>query len=113
MNNDANNILPDGDEAAKLELLQALNDDVTYEHSPDAEDLFITDAKEGLQQMTGEKIKQRVHALNADLTKKLHKKKRKKRGIPDQSGTYIIIITILLLIILAYIIVKKMHHPAG
>ena len=107
MNNDANNILPEGNNNAdKLDLLRQLNADVENELFNE-EDLFEAEAAEGLQQMEETKVPLIVNKLNADLHRQLKKKKKQKRGIPSQQPVLITIITILLLAVVAYIVIKK------
>ena len=107
MNNDANNILPEGNNNAdKLDLLRQLNADVENELFNE-EDLFEAEAAEGLQQMEETQVPLIVNKLNADLQRQLKKKKKQKRDIPSQQPVLITIITILLLAIVAYIVIKK------
>ena len=107
MNNDANNILPEGNNNAdKLDLLRQLNADVENELFNE-EDLFEAEAAEGLQQMEETQVPLIVNKLNADLNRQLKKKKKQKRGIPSQQPVLITIITILLLAVVAYIVIKK------
>jgi hypothetical protein len=107
MSNDLNNILPTGanDDAAKQAGLHALNDDL---FADDDDTAFEAEAEEGLSQLAPTQVTSIVDKLNADLHKKLRKKKKEKRGIPSQQGVYITIITVLLLIILGYIVLKKL-----
>jgi hypothetical protein len=108
MNNDVNNILPEGNENAdKLDLLKQLNADVENEMFDD-EDLFEAEAAEGLQQIEATQVPLIVDKLNANLHRQLKKKKKQKRAIPSQQPVLITIITILLLAIVAYIVIKKM-----
>jgi hypothetical protein len=102
MNNDVNNILPNDNDADKLKLLHALNNDAF-----DDEDLFEADAHEGLQQMDDSHVAAMVNTLNADLSRQIKKKKKQRRGMPSQQGLYITIITILLLAVIAYMVIKK------
>jgi hypothetical protein len=107
MNNDANNILPEGNyDADKLDLLKQLHADVNNDVFDD-EDLFEAEAAEGLQQMDETQVPIIVNKLNADLHRQLKKKKKLKRGIPSQQPVLITIITILLLAVVAYIVIKK------
>jgi hypothetical protein len=107
MNNDVNNILPEGNnDADKLDLLKQLNAEVENEMF-DEEDLFETEAAEGLQQMDATQLPLIVNKLNADLHRQIKKKKKLKRGIPSQQPVLITIITILLLAVVAYIVIKK------
>lgn len=106
MSNDLNNILPSGanDDTAKAERLRALNDDLFAE---DDDTAFEEAAAEGLAQLPPTQVSSIINKLNADLHKKLRKKKKEKRGIPSQQGLYITIVTILLLIVLGYVVIKK------
>jgi hypothetical protein len=107
MNNDVNNILPEGNnDADKLDLLKQLNAEVENEMF-DEEDLFETEAAEGLQQMDATQLPLIVNKLNADLHRQIKKKKKLQRGIPSQQPVLITIITILLLAVVAYIVIKK------
>jgi hypothetical protein len=79
-----------------------------------AEDDFINDAVEGLQEIKPTKNLQiYVEQLNRDLQKQVTKNKnrRLKRRIKDQPYTYFAIILILLLVVIGYIILKKNNHP--
>jgi hypothetical protein len=104
MNNDLDNILPNGanDDAAKQAGLHALNDDLFAD-----DDVFEVEAAEGLSYLPVSEVPSIVDKLNADLHRKLKKKKKEKRGIQSQQGIYIAIVTILLLIIMGYIVLKK------
>jgi hypothetical protein len=107
MNNDVNNILPEGNnDADKLDLLKQLHADVNNGMFED-EDLFEAEAAEGLQQLEETQVPIIVNKLNADLHRQLKKKKKLQRGIPSQQPVLITIITILLLAIVAYIVLKK------
>jgi hypothetical protein len=107
MNNDVNNILPEGNnDADKLDLLKQLHADVNNGMFED-EDLFEAEAAEGLQQLEETQVPIIVNKLNADLHRQLRKKKKQKRGIPSQQPVLITIITILLLAVVAYIVIKK------
>ena len=106
MSNDALNILPEGNDAERNDLLSQLNNELNISHS---EDLFAEDADEGLKKLKKEDADKMVQQLDAGLTQHLKKKKTKRKGIPDLSGTYIIIATLLLLIIISYIVIKKIY----
>lgn len=73
------------------------------------ENEFAEEAMEGLKQFEN---KQAIHSLvdqlNADLQKKLEKKKkfRNKLRLKEQPWIYIVAIIILMLIIMAYILVR-------
>jgi hypothetical protein len=79
-----------------------------------AEDDFINDAVEGLQEIKPTKNLQiYVEQLNKDLQKQITKNKnrRLKRRIKDQPYTYFAIILILLLVVIGYIVLKRNNHP--
>lgn len=75
-----------------------------------AEDEFINDAVEGLEQFNNvKKLPLSVEQLNRDLQKQIAKKKarREKRKLQDQPWVYFAIILLLILTIACYIIIKK------
>ncbi len=75
-----------------------------------AEDEFINDAVEGLEQFSNKKnMAVSVEHLNSELQKQIAKKKsrKEKRRLKDQPGIYFTIILLLLLIIISYVLVKK------
>ncbi len=105
MSNNINDIFPggaDNNNADKEKLLNDLNNDIHF-----GEDAFENDAAEGLQQLPNSNVSQIVDNLNLDLHKHISKKKRKVRGLPDQSAVYVSIVIILILMVVAYIILRK------
>ncbi len=79
-----------------------------------ADDDFMNDAIEGLQQFNNVKnVPLSVEQLNKDLQKKLAKKKlrKEKRKLKEEPWLYFTIILLLILIVICYMIVKK--HNAG
>lgn len=75
-----------------------------------ADDAFINDAVEGLQQFKPTKALQLyVEQLNSGLQKQIAKNKnhKEKRRFKDQPYTYFAIILILLLLIICYVVLKK------
>jgi hypothetical protein len=75
-----------------------------------AEDEFINDAVEGLEQFSNKKnMAVSVEHLNRELQKQIAKKKgrKEKRKLKEQPWVYFTIILLLLLIIISYILVKK------
>jgi hypothetical protein len=75
-----------------------------------AESDLLNDAVEGLENVKDKrKLQEFTDKLNADLQKKLTKKKeyKQKRRIKDQPWLYFAIILILLLIIISFIIIKR------
>jgi predicted NACHT family NTPase len=75
-----------------------------------AEDDFINDAVEGLEQFNNvQKLPVSVEQLNRELQKQIAKKKgrKEKRKIKDQPWVYFTIILLLILTIISYVIIKK------
>ncbi len=75
-----------------------------------AEDEFINDAVEGLEQFSNKKnMAVSVEHLNKELQKQIAKKKgrKEKRKLKEQPWVYFTIILLLLLIIISYVLVKK------
>jgi uncharacterized membrane protein YvbJ len=75
-----------------------------------AEDPFLNDAVEGLQQIEPtEKINNYTIQLNQELQKVIakNKKAREKRRWKDSPTIYIVIISILLLLVLCFFLLKK------
>lgn len=75
-----------------------------------ADDPFMNDAVEGLQQFRNKQdLAILVEQLNADLKKQTAKKKalKEKRKLKEQPWINITIIIILMLILLGYFLVKK------
>lgn len=74
------------------------------------ENEFAEEALEGLKQFENrQEIDSLVDQLNADLRKKMEKKKkfRNKLRLKEQPWIYIVAIIILILIIIAYILVRS------
>jgi hypothetical protein len=75
-----------------------------------AEDEFINDAVEGLEQFNNvSKLPLSVEQLNRELQKQVAKKKQRKekRKIKDQPWVYFAIILLLMLTIVCYVLIKK------
>lgn len=75
-----------------------------------ADDEFMNDAVEGLEQFKNKKeLGALVDQLNRDLKKQTAKKKKKKerRKLKDQPWLYITIVTILLLVVIGFVLIKK------
>ena len=74
-----------------------------------ADDAFMNDAVEGLQQFKKKDLDSYVIQLQDDLRKKLDKKKQRKekRKLKGQSWIYISTAIILVLVILAYFIITR------
>jgi hypothetical protein len=79
-----------------------------------ADDEFMNDAVEGLEQFSNvKKLPLSVEQLNRALQKQISKKKnrKEKRKIKDQPWVYFTIILLLLVAIICFVIVKK--HMEG
>jgi hypothetical protein len=105
MSNELNNISQNSSEDRE-KLLQQLNEDLFAEDDA-LDQQFEEDASIGLQQINQDKIPAIVDKLNADLSRHLGKKKKRRGIFKDPSNINITIITILVLIIISYIIIKK------
>lgn len=80
-----------------------------------AENAFLNDAVEGLQQLKGKQnIEAYVDELNAAMLKGLDKKKKRRlrRRLKDDPWTYLAIILVLALCIVAYYLIRRtLLHP--
>ena len=81
-----------------------------------ADNAFLNDAVEGLQQLSGKKNMQTyVDELNAAMQKSLEKKRnrRLRRRLKDDHWTTLAIILVITLCILGYFVIKMFlkHHP--
>ena len=96
-------------------LSHRISDENSYEvEKAMADDAFMNDAVEGLQQIkTGKNLQLYVEQLNTDLQKQIgkNKKRKDKRRFKENPYTYYAIIFILLLIVISFIILKK-HNAA-
>ena len=75
-----------------------------------ANDAFMNDAVEGLEQFKNKKeLSLLVDQLNSDLKKQTAKKKLKKekRKLRDQPWLYFTLVLLLLLVVTGYVLVKK------
>jgi len=75
-----------------------------------AEDEFINDAVEGLEQFSSKKnMSISVEQLNRELQKQLAKKKQRKekRKIKDQPWLYFTIVLLLVLVVICFVLIKK------
>lgn len=75
-----------------------------------ADDDFMSDAVEGLEQMgSTKKLGLSVDELNRELQKQIDKNKsrKQKRKLKEQPWTYIAIVILLLLVIISYMVIKK------
>ncbi len=78
-----------------------------------AEDDFMNDAVEGLEQINDKKkLGVSIEELNRELQKQVAKKKsrKEKRKLKEQPWVYVTIVLLLLLLIVCYIAVKKFQH---
>ena len=75
-----------------------------------ADDAFMNDAVEGLENFKDKKdLARLVEQLNSELKKQTEKKKRKKekRKLKDEPWLYVSIVIILLLAIISFVLIKK------
>jgi hypothetical protein len=116
MSNDLKDILSNNNkDIDNRQLMDYLNDQLSEanKHAIEknmANDDFINDAIEGLQEFDSTKhITSLVEQLDKGLQKKITKSKnrRNKRKWKDQPYTYIAIVIILLLLIVSYIVIKN------
>jgi hypothetical protein len=116
MNNELKDILSNSNkDIDNQQLMDYLSHHVTQADSHHieksmAEDPFVNDAVEGLQQFKPTKdLQLYVEQLNSDLQKQIvkNKKRKDKRKIKNQPNTYFAILLILLLLIISYIIIKR------
>ena len=123
MNNDLKNILAnsnkDIDNQQLMDYLSHHISEADSHHVEEnmADDAFINDAVEGLQQFKPtDNLQVYVEQLNNDLQKQIakNKKRKEKRKIKDQPYTYFAIILILLLLVICYIVLKRnnLQKPA-
>ena len=82
-----------------------------------ADNAFLNDAVEGLQQIRDKKSMQAyVDELNTTLQKNMAKKKerRLKRRLKDSSWGYLAILIIIVLCIVAYVVIRKiLDNPSN
>jgi hypothetical protein len=116
MNEDFKNILNNSNkDIDNQKLMDYLSQQLSKQDSHElekmmAEDEFINDAVEGLEQFSSvKKLPLSVEQLNRDLQKQITKKKnrKEKRKIKDQPWVYFTIILLLILTVICYIILKK------
>jgi hypothetical protein len=77
-----------------------------------ADDDFMNDAVEGLEQMGNtKKLGISVEELNRELQKQIDKNKsrKSKRKLKEQPWTYVAVVLLLLLAIVAYTVIKKYY----
>jgi len=115
MKNELKNILSNSNkDIDNQELLGYLSNQLTNAESHKieqqmADDEFMNDAIEGLQQINDKKnIPIHLEELYAGLQKQVAKKnERKKRRWKDNPQTYFIILFIIILIMICFIVIKK------
>jgi hypothetical protein len=116
MSDDLKNILSNSNkDIDNQQLMDYLSKQLSKAESHDlekmmAEDEFMNDAVEGLEQIGNNKnIAAYTEQLNFELKKQLAKKKQRKekRRLKEQPWIYLAIITLLLLCIIAYVVIKK------
>jgi hypothetical protein len=116
MSDDLKNILNNSNkDIDNQKLIDYLSKQLSKQDSHDlekmmADDEFMNDAVEGLEQFSNvKKLPLSVEQLNRDLQKQLAKKKsrKEKRTIKDQPWVYFTIILLLVLTVICFVIVKK------
>jgi hypothetical protein len=116
MSDDLKNILNNSNkDIDNQKLMDYLSKQLSKQDSHDlekmmADDEFMNDAVEGLEQFNNvKKLPLSVDQLNRDLQKQLAKKKtrKEKRTIKDQPWVYFTIILLLVLTVICFVIVKK------
>ena len=123
MNNDLKDILANSNkDIDNQQLMDYLSHHISQADSHDveeqmADDAFVNDAVEGLQQFKPtDNLQVYVEQLNNDLQKQIakNKKRKEKRKFKDQPYTYFAIILILLLLVICYVVLKKnnLQRPA-
>ncbi|MBN8835291.1 MAG: hypothetical protein ABS68_11405 [Niastella sp. SCN 39-18] len=114
MNDDINKIL--GDEEHEMDpgkLLKYAENQLPAHEQHDVEagaanDPFVADALEGLQQLQNpQQANAIVNQLNKGLRKQLKTKKQKRQGIPSQQWVIYAIIILLIIITVAFFIIKR------
>jgi hypothetical protein len=116
MSDDLKNILNNSNkDIDNQKLMDYLSKQLSKQESHDlekmmADDEFMNDAVEGLEQFSNvKKLPLSVEQLNRDLQKQLAKKKKRKekRTIKGQPWVYFTIILLLLVTMICFVIVKK------
>ncbi|MBX2931111.1 MAG: hypothetical protein KF781_04065 [Chitinophagaceae bacterium] len=111
---DNKNILPQNALSEK-DLIDYVNNNLSAEkrHAIElqmAENNFMNDAVEGLEQFTNkQQIQEYVHELNHQLKKQTHKKRirKHKRKLKEQDWIIIAAIILLLLSVTAYLLIQR------
>jgi hypothetical protein len=122
MSDDLKNILNNSNkDIDNQKLMDYLSRQLSKQDSHDlekmmAEDEFMNDAVEGLEQFSNvKKLPLSVEQLNRELQKQIAKKKnrKEKRTIKDQPWVYFTIILLLILTVICYVIIKnRMENKA-
>ena len=116
MSDDLKNILNNSNkDIDNQKLMDYLSKQLSKQDSHDlekimADDEFMNDAVEGLEQFSNvKKLPISVEQLNRELQKQIAKKKnrKEKRKIKDQPWVYFTLILLLILTIICYVIIKK------
>lgn len=122
MNKDLLNILTNSNkDIDNQQLMDYLSGELTGEalHAVErsmADNAFLNDAVEGLQQLDDRKnIQAYVDDLNANLQKSMAKKKRRrlKRQLKESPWTYLAIGMVILFCLLAYWVIRILLHKNG
>ena len=115
MNNDLKDILSNSNkDIDNQQLLAYLSDQLSKSNMHEvektmADDAFMNDAIEGLQQIDSKKnIPIHLEELQAGLQKQLAKNaKRKKRRWQDNPQVYLITIVLIVLLLICFVVIKK------
>ena len=78
-----------------------------------ADNDFVNEAVEGLQDFSGKKnLQAYVEQLHNDLNKYIQQKKhrRERRRIKEAPWVYVAIIVVLTMVVIAFVIIKKLLH---
>ncbi len=118
MNNDLKNILSNSNkDIDNQQLMDYLSNQLSEAQNHEieknmADDAFMNDAVEGLQQLENkEKLANYTEQLNNSLKKQLAKNKgrRDKRKWKEEPFTYYAIILVILLIVIGYLVLKQFY----
>ena len=115
MNNDLKDILSNSNkDIDNQQLLAYLSNQLSKSNKHEveitmAEDAFMNDAIEGLQQIDSKKnITIHLEELQASLQKQLAKNaKRKKRRWQDNPQAYLITVILIVLLLICFVVIKK------
>ncbi len=114
MSDEINNIQNNNKDISDKQLMAYLEQQIQHREAHEleaamAEDPFMSDAVEGLEQLKSKKnIAAYVEQLNHDLQKQLHQKKQRKakRKLAENPVTYFAIVFLLVICIAVYVMLK-------